>query len=168
MGCSPELIPDWGVFTEYEEKAPHFRAGINPTRSCHSPSYSSLLEFPRWDRPSSTVQTLCVHVPRGNKSERTSPRRNGLADANRGTVRAEYPAVEGRAVFVPLKRRPRVGRKAPLTGLHALESTPLVTTRWRPSTFHAKASLRTEETRNLELPFGESSPFRAGRMSTLL
>jgi hypothetical protein len=25
--------------------------------------------------------------------------------------------------------------------------------------------LRAEETRNLELPFGESSPFRAGRMS---
>jgi hypothetical protein len=52
-----------------------------------------------------------------------------------------------------------------LAGLHALKSTPLVTTRWRPSTFHAKAYLRTEETRNLNIPFGESSPFRAGRMS---
>ena len=31
--------------------------------------------------------------------------------------------------------------------------------------FHAKAYLRTEETRNLNIPFGESSRFSAGRMS---
>jgi hypothetical protein len=30
---------------------------------------------------------------------------------------------------------------------------------------HAKAYLNPEETRNLNIPFGESSPFRAGRMS---
>jgi len=32
-------------------------------------------------------------------------------------------------------------------------------------TFHAKAYLRTEETRNLNIHLVESSPFRAGRMS---
>jgi len=52
-----------------------------------------------------------------------------------------------------------------LTGLYALESTPLVTTRWLPSTFHAKAYLRTEETRNLNIHFVDSRVFRRGRMS---
>ena len=52
-----------------------------------------------------------------------------------------------------------------MTGLHALESTPLVTTRWQPLTAHAKAYLRPEETRNLNIHFVESSRFSAGRMS---
>jgi hypothetical protein len=99
-------------------------------------------------------QIRCAH--------RTSPRRNTSGDANRGTVRAEYPAVERRAVFVASKRRPRAGRKAPLTGLHALQRTSLVIIGRRPSTDHAKASLSPEETCNLELPFGESSPFTGG------
>ena len=54
-----------------------------------------------------------------------------------------------------------------MTGLYALESTPLVTTRWRPSTFHAKAYLRTEETRNLNIHFVDSRVFRRGRMSIM-
>ena len=91
------------VSRKFKEKAPPFRAGMNPTRLCHLLSYGSLPEFPRRDTPASLVRTLRVHVPRGNKSD-SSPRRNGLADANRGTVRAEYPAVEGRTVFVPWKR----------------------------------------------------------------
>jgi hypothetical protein len=103
-----------------------FTAGMNPTRSFHSHSYSILPEFPRRDTPASPVRTLRVHVPRGDKSD-TSPRRPGLADANRGTVRAEYPAVEGRTVFVPWKRPARPGRKARLTGLNALKRTPSVT-----------------------------------------
>jgi len=53
-----------------------------------------------------------------------------------------------------------------LTGLYALERTPLVTTRWRPSTFHAKAYLRTEETRNLNIHFVDSCVFRRRRMSS--
>ncbi|RCU47412.1 hypothetical protein DU504_08930 [Haloplanus salinus] len=42
----------------------------------------------------------------------------------------------------------------------------MVITGRRPPTWDAKAYFATEETCNLELPFGESSPFRAGRMST--
>ena len=80
-------------------------------------------------------------------------------------MRAEYPAVERRTVFVSEKRRPRVGRKAALTRLNALERTPSVTIGRRPLTWDAKAYFTTEETRNLELPVGESSPSRAGRMS---
>jgi hypothetical protein len=53
-----------------------------------------------------------------------------------------------------------------LTRLYALKSTPLVTTRWLPLTFHAKAYLRTEETRNLNIHFVDSRVFRRGRMST--
>ncbi|RCU48285.1 hypothetical protein DU504_13815 [Haloplanus salinus] len=41
----------------------------------------------------------------------------------------------------------------------------MVITGRRPPTWDAKAYFATEETCNLELPFGESSPFRAGRMS---
>ena len=140
---------------------------MNPTRSCHSLSYSGLPEFPRRDTPASPVQTLCVHVPRGNKSD-TSPRRNTSGDANRGTQSAEYPTVEGRTVFAPSKRPARPGGKAALTRLNALQSTPLVITGRRPPTWDAKAYFATEETCNLELPFGESSPFRAGRMSKQL
>ncbi len=137
---------------------------MNPTRSYRSLSYNGLLEFPRRDTPASPVQTLCVHVLRGNKSD-TSPRRNTSGDANRGTQSAEYPTVEGRTVFAPSKRPARPGGKAALTRLNALQSTPLVITGRRPPTWDAKAYFATEETCNLELPFGESSPFRAGRMS---
>ena len=53
-----------------------------------------------------------------------------------------------------------------MTGLHALKSTLLVTTPWRPSTAHAKACMRPEETRNLKLHVVESSHFRTRGMST--
>ena len=122
-------------------------------------------EFPRRETPSLTEPELRSDFSRGNKSDRTNPRRNASGDANRGTVRAEYPTVERREGFVASKRRPCVGRKAPLTGLYALQSTSVLTTGRRPSTWDAKAYFATEETCNLELPFGESSPFSAGRMS---
>ena len=48
------------------------------------------------------------------------------------------------------------------------ESYSSVTTGRRPSTWDAKAYFTAEETRNLELPFGEPSPFSAGRMSMVL
>ena len=71
-------------------------------------------------------------------------------------MRAEDPAVEGQIGFVPSKRRPCVRRKARLTGLYALESTPLVIIGRRPPTWDAKAYFATEDTRNRKLPFGES------------
>jgi len=46
-----------------------------------------------------------------------------------------------------------------LTRLYALKSTSGVGTGRRPLTFHAKASLRTEETRNLNISCGESHGF---------
>jgi len=157
---------DWpSALRGIKEKAPCFSAGMNPTRSCYSISYGGLPEFPRRDTPALPVQALCVHVPRGNKSD--DPLRHVPAhgpDANGGTQQAEYPAVEGRTVFAPSKRPARPGGKAPLTGLYALERTPLVIIGRQPLTWDAKAYFATEDTRNLALPFGESSPFRAGRM----
>ena len=76
--------------------------------------------------------------------------------------------MEQRAEFVAQKRRPRVGRTGRLAGLHAFERTPVATTGRRPSTWDAKASVRTEETRNRELPVGESSLFWAGRRSNVV
>ncbi len=58
------------------------------------------------------------------------------------------------------------GEEGPIDRATRAANTSLVTTGRRPSTFHAKAYLRTEETRNLNIPFGESSPFRAERMSS--
>ncbi|AWB26564.1 hypothetical protein [Halococcoides cellulosivorans] len=52
-----------------------------------------------------------------------------------------------------------------MTRLYALESTSGVVTGWRPLTRDAKAYLTAEETRNLNIPFGESHPFRGGRRS---
>lgn len=145
-------------------ESPRFSRGMNPTRSSHSLPSGSRPEFPRWRTRASTAPRLCRDSPRGNKSD-TSPRRTGLADANRGTVRAKYPAVEGRSVNVPKNPRPRVGRKAALTRLHALHSTPSVTIGRQPLTWDAKADFATEDTRNLELPFGESHDFSRARMS---
>jgi hypothetical protein len=71
-------------------------------------------------------------------------------------VRAEYPAVERRTVFVALKRRPCVGQKAALTPLYVLESTLSVIIERRPLREDVKAYLTPEETHNLELPFGDS------------
>lgn len=106
-------------FTEDRGESHGFSRGMNPTRSCYSLSYGGPPEFPRWDTPASPVQRLRVYVLRGYKSD-TSSRRTAPGGANRGTVLAEYPAAKGRAVFVPSKRRPRVGRKAALTRLYAL------------------------------------------------
>jgi hypothetical protein len=58
-----------------------------------------------------------------------------------------------------------MGGKAALTRLYALERTSLVIIGRLPVREDAKASFAPEEMRNLELPFGESSPFTAGRMS---
>jgi len=90
-----------------------------------------------------------------------------LADANRGTMRAEYPAVERRTVFVEAKRRSRVGWKARLTGLHALYRTSLVITGRQPSMWDAKAYFATGETRNFKLRFAESHDRSRGRRSRL-
>jgi hypothetical protein len=81
----------------------------------------------------------------------------GEGESNRATSRAEEPAV----VDV---RCMRGGR--PLAGLYALESTSLVTTGRRPLTAHAKASLRPEETRNLNIPFGNLTPLGVGGCQT--
>ena len=52
-----------------------------------------------------------------------------------------------------------------MTRLYALESTSGVVTGRRPLTRDAKAYLTAEETRNLNIPVGESHPFRGGRRS---
>ena len=88
------------LLRKYEEKAPPFRAGMNPTPSCHLLPYGSQPEFPRRETPSSTAPRLRRDFSRGDKSGVDSePLRHVPAhgsDANGGTVRAGYPAVEGR------------------------------------------------------------------------
>ena len=82
------------------------------------------------------------------------------------TQSAEYPTVERRTVFVALKRPARPGGEARLTGLYALERTPSVIIGRPPLNAPRESALEAEETRNLELPFGESPPFTARRRST--
>ena len=50
----------------------------------------------------------------------------------------------------------------------ALRACNRVVTGRQPLTRDAKAYLTAEETRNLNIPFGESHPFRGGRRSTAL
>ncbi|APX00209.1 IS110 family transposase (plasmid) [Halobiforma lacisalsi AJ5] len=52
-----------------------------------------------------------------------------------------------------------------MTRLYALKSTSGVVTGRRPLTRDAKAYFTAEETHNLNIPFGESHPFRGGRRS---
>ncbi len=72
--------------------------------------------------------------------------------------------LERETVF-PVTHSARPRWKVPLTGLYALERTPSVIIGKQPLREDAKAYFAPEETRNLELPFGDSSPFSAGRMS---
>ena len=55
-----------------------------------------------------------------------------------------------------------------MTRLNALESTSGVVTGRRPLKRDAKAYLTAKETRNLNIPFGESPLFRGGRRSKKL
>jgi hypothetical protein len=59
----------------------------------------------------------------------------------------------------------KMGGKAALTRLDALERTPSVIIGREPTREDAKAYFAPEETHNRELRFAESSPFKAGRMS---
>jgi len=101
----------------------------------------------------------------------TKPENHSATSRPTGRTRMAVP----RGLNTPLARtngirllthsaRPRW--KAPLTGLYALESTLSVTIGRVPSREDAKAYFTPEETRNLQLRFAESSPFRAGGMST--
>jgi len=118
----------------------------------------------------------CAATTTRYRSARRKPRASGRSQiATRFAGTPEVFDFWGRPLYA--------GRKAPLTGLHALESIPLVITRWQSSMGHAKAYLNPEvlsrhpsgrtcessiyeETRNLNIHFVESSPFSAGRMST--
>jgi hypothetical protein len=59
------------------------------------------------------------------------------------------------------------GGKAALTRLYALDSMSGVVTGRRPLTRDAKACLTAEETRNPNIPFGDSHPVSGGRRSTV-
>lgn len=91
-GYCLETIEDIRRLRKVKEKTPPVRAGMNPTRSCHS-LIRWAPEFPRRDTSSMMVQTRRVPVSRGTTSD-TSPRRPGVADANRGAVLANYPSWE--------------------------------------------------------------------------
>jgi hypothetical protein len=85
-----------------------------------------------------------------------SPWRHTRGDANRGTQSAESPLVEERTVLRSVEAPTACGWEGPCdraerAGKHARGRIGR-----RPWTPHAKASVRSEETRNLELPFGES------------
>ena len=102
-------------------------------------------------------------------TELTSPKTSNVFGsteiADSRDLRASQP-VPPRGLKTPPSLTPVTdGEEIPLTGLSALKGTPLVTIPRRPSTFHAKAYLRTEETRNLSIPFGKFSSFRTGGTS---
>ncbi len=95
------------------------------------------------------------------------PVRHVLVIETRMAVLSRLNTRPWRESVFPLKRPARLDTKALLIGPYPLQRTSSVTIGQLPSKGHAKAFFNPEETRNLKLHFVESSPFSAGRISSL-